>query len=205
MAKYGMVGTMSDFEGRYFPNYAALTEHLGHYRALQPEGKVGFVSGVWDLPHLGHLTYIEKAHEGVDLLVVGVDTDEITRARKKKGELDRPIVLFEERARNLSFLRAVDIITVVGEDFIEVLSAVRPDRIVFSKTTREMTEEHRSEYQKYVGEIVLLDAQAPPETVSTTARIRLMRIGAFQEAERRLEESLVETVRSTFEQLREGS
>ncbi len=168
------------YDDRYISDYAALSAFLDVYRQLHPKAKIGFVSGVWDLIHLGHMAYIEKAKEDVDLLIVGSDTDEFTRSRKSNDDIERPIVPFEERSRILSYLRAVDVITWVGEDFFAVLKAVRPDKLIFSKSTKDMDKAKMAEYKKYATEIVVLEPQAPPDKISTTARVRDLLIKGTQ-------------------------
>ena len=45
-------------------------------RKLQREGKkVVFTNGVFDILHIGHLTYLEEAKSMGDVLVVGVNSD----------------------------------------------------------------------------------------------------------------------------------
>ncbi len=174
--------THSRYEDRFKPEHKKLSDFLEDYRKFHPEAKVGFVSGVWDLTHLGHMAYIEKAKEDVDLLVVGVDTDEFTRSRKTTDDIERPIVPFEERSRILSYHRGVDIITSVGEDFFSVLEAVRPDKLVFSKSTKDMDKTKMKEYKKYAKKVVILEPQAPPDKISTTVRIRELMIKGVQQA-----------------------
>lgn len=189
--------SQSCYEERFIPDYTALADWLVIYRKLHPKAKVGFVSGVWDLIHLGHMAYIEKAKDGVDLLVVGSDTDELTRSRKATDDIDRPIVPFEERSRILSYLRAVDIVTSVGEDFISVLKAVQPDKLVFSKSTKDMNPDNLTEYKKYSAEIIFLEPQAPPDKISTTARVRDLMIKGTQKSR----EKILRVVNSTFDEI----
>lgn len=162
----------SCFEDRFITNMAQLKALIETFRSLHPRAKVGFVGGVWDLIHLGHMAYIEKAKEGMDLLIVGADTDEFTRSRKSRDGVDRPIVPFEERVMILSYLRSVDIIIPVDENFVAPLEAIRPDKLVFSKSTNDMKEDNLRKYKTYAREMIFLEPQAPPEKTSTTARVR---------------------------------
>ncbi|QQS22526.1 adenylyltransferase/cytidyltransferase family protein [bacterium] len=162
----------SCFEDRFITDMVQLKALIDTFRSLHPKAKVGFVGGVWDLIHLGHMAYIEKAKEDMDLLIVGADTDEFTRSRKSRDGVERPIVPFEERVMILSYLRSVDIIIPVDENFIAPLEAIRPDKLVFSRSTNDMKEENLKKYEAYAGEMVFLEPQAPPEKTSTTARVR---------------------------------
>ena len=45
--------------------------------------KIGLVQGSWDLFHLGHLRYIKKAKSLCDFLVIGMDSDEKIKKKKR--------------------------------------------------------------------------------------------------------------------------
>ena len=51
--------------------------------------RIVFTNGVFDLLHLGHLRYLERARSLGDALVVGVNSDESTRRMKGSA---RPLV-----------------------------------------------------------------------------------------------------------------
>ena len=64
-----------------------------------------FVSGVWDLFHVGHLNVIERASQLGDKLVVGVLTDEHVAKWQPEKFL---VIPFEQRYAIVSALRCVD-------------------------------------------------------------------------------------------------
>src|SRR5579871_2740050 len=64
-----------------------------------------FTNGHFDLLHVGHVDYLEKARALGDALFVGINSDPSARALKGSG---RPIVPAEERARLVGALRCVD-------------------------------------------------------------------------------------------------
>lgn len=174
MVKHGVFSDRPDFEARYYPDYEKLKEVIESIRKHH-KYSIGLVGGVWDLIHEGHMAYIMKASEFVDMLVVGVDTDEFTRSRPKKSPegVQRPLIPYESRARCIAYQRGVGLITRVTEDFDSVLKAVCPDVLVFSETTTDLAASKREYYLKtgWVGRIEFLPPQAPPDLVSTTARI----------------------------------
>ena len=72
---------------------------------------IGYVPGVFDLFHKGHLRLIERCKERCDILIVGVLTDELVEYYKGK----RPIISCEDRMEVIKGLRAVD--RVIPVDF----------------------------------------------------------------------------------------
>jgi len=96
---------------------------------LKAKGKrIVFTNGCFDLLHIGHVRYLEKARTLGDVLVVGVNSD--SSVRKLKGP-KRPILPEEERAGILSGLGCVDYITIFREiDPLKLITSLRPDVLV---------------------------------------------------------------------------
>src|SRR3954468_16617355 len=73
---------------------------------LHADGKtLVFTNGHFDLLHVGHLDYLEKASKLGDTLFVGVNGDSASEALKGTG---RPIVSAADRARLIAALCCVD-------------------------------------------------------------------------------------------------
>ena len=90
--------------------------------------KVVFTNGVFDLLHIGHITYMVKAAELGDKLIIGLNSD--TSVKRLKGE-DRPVNGQDSRAMLLAALFFVDAIVVFGEDTPQQLIAeLLPDILV---------------------------------------------------------------------------
>ncbi len=73
--------------------------------------KIGYVPGVYDLFHVGHLNLIRRSKERCEHLIVGVLTDELVEHFKGK----KPYIPYEERAAIIGAIREVD--EVVAVDF----------------------------------------------------------------------------------------
>ncbi len=104
-------------------------ELKGILAPLREAGKrVVFTNGCFDILHLGHIRYLEKARGYGDLLVVGVNTDQ--SIRRLKGE-NRPLYSQAERTEILAALEVVDWVTLFDEDDPRVLiSELKPDVLV---------------------------------------------------------------------------
>jgi rfaE bifunctional protein nucleotidyltransferase chain/domain len=86
---------------------------------------VVFTNGHFDLLHVGHLRYLEAARALGDALVVGVNDDTVTTARKGPG---RPVLPEDERAELLAGLACVDYVTIFHEPTAEfAVALLRPD------------------------------------------------------------------------------
>lgn len=73
--------------------------------------KVVFTNGCFDLLHLGHVDYLEKARHLGDRLIVGLNTDASVSCLKP----GRPLQDEVSRARVLASLLFVDAVVLFGE------------------------------------------------------------------------------------------
>ena len=96
---------------------------------LQKQGKkVVFTNGVFDLLHLGHVTYLQEARQQGDLLVVGLNSD--FSVKKIKGP-SKPLIPLAERAEMLLALDCVDYVSFFDEpDPYNIVKTLRPDVLV---------------------------------------------------------------------------
>ncbi len=93
------------------------------------DGKqVVFTNGHFDLLHVGHVRYLQAARALGDLLVVGVNDDASTTARK--GAF-RPIIPASARAEVLAALGCVDgVVVFAGLTADEPIALLKPDTYV---------------------------------------------------------------------------
>lgn len=95
-------------------------------KRLQARGRrIVFTNGCFDLLHVGHIRYLEKARKMGDALVVGLNSDRSVRRIKDRG---RPIIPEKERAELLAALACVDYVTVFDEpDPKRLIQGLNPD------------------------------------------------------------------------------
>ena len=96
---------------------------------LKAGGKrVVFTNGCFDLLHIGHLRYLEKAKALGDILVVGVNSDASVQVLKGSR---RPVLPLEERMELLSGLECVDYVVSFDEPTpLELITALKPHTLV---------------------------------------------------------------------------
>jgi D-beta-D-heptose 7-phosphate kinase/D-beta-D-heptose 1-phosphate adenosyltransferase len=86
--------------------------------------RVVFTNGCFDLLHVGHVKYLQKARSFGDILVLGLNSD--ASVRRLKGE-NRPLIGEEERAHLLAALDCVDYVVVFDEDTpLRLIETLRP-------------------------------------------------------------------------------
>lgn len=97
------------------PDYEKLYRRMKKITKLSEKSdkpyKIGYVPGVYDLFHVGHLRLFERCKERCDYLIVGVLTDELVEYYKAK----RPVISYENRAAVIEGLKVVD--EVIPVDF----------------------------------------------------------------------------------------
>ncbi len=137
---------------------------------LKRQGKrVVFTNGVFDILHLGHVTYLEEARRLGDVLVVGVNSDGSARALKGPR---RPILPQEERARLVAALECVDYVVIFSELTAEkVLKRLKPDLYVKGGDYTVQTLPEAPVVQGYGGRVVILPYVKGHSTTDIIRRI----------------------------------
>ena len=132
-----------------------LPDLIRQLAAWKAQGKkIVFTNGCFDLLHVGHVVYLEKAKALGDILIVGLNTDDsVTRL---KGP-DRPLVTQADRARVLASLSFVDGITLFENDTpIDLIMAIKPDILVKGADYRQEEVVGANFVQSYQGQVVLI-------------------------------------------------
>ncbi len=87
-----------------------------------------FTNGCFDIVHLGHIDYLEKARALGHRLVLGLNTD--ASVSRIKGPL-RPVVNEYARARLMAALQFIDCVTLFDEPTpLELIRAIQPNVLV---------------------------------------------------------------------------
>lgn len=121
--------------------------------------KIVFTNGCFDLLHVGHVIYLEKAANFGRHLIVGLNTDD--SVRRLKGET-RPLVHEIDRARVLAALACIDAVVMFDEDTpAELIKAIKPDVLVKGGDYRKEEVVGRED----AGEVQIIDFE---EGYSTT-------------------------------------
>jgi D-beta-D-heptose 7-phosphate kinase / D-beta-D-heptose 1-phosphate adenosyltransferase len=96
---------------------------------LKKEGeKIVFTNGCFDLIHVGHVRYLQKARILGDRLVVGLNSDHSVRRIKDPG---RPLISEDQRAEVMAALECVDYVVLFDEDDpFELIKEIKPDILV---------------------------------------------------------------------------
>ncbi len=90
---------------------------------------VVFTNGCFEILHVGHVTYLDRARSLGDALVVGVNTD--ASARRLGKAPGRPLVAESDRALLVAALESVDAVCLFDEDTpAELIAAIVPDVLV---------------------------------------------------------------------------
>ena len=138
---------------------------------LRAEGKrLVFTNGCFDILHVGHVRYLQRARELGQALLVAINSDRSVRELKGAG---RPIMNEQERAEMLAALSAVDYVTVFDDLSPRALiTEVLPD-ILVKGGDYQLDEIHgREETEAAGGRVLSLPFVEGASTSSIIERIR---------------------------------
>jgi D-beta-D-heptose 7-phosphate kinase/D-beta-D-heptose 1-phosphate adenosyltransferase len=91
--------------------------------------RIVFTNGCFDLLHVGHVRYLQTAHDMGDILIVGLNTDASVQSLNKGN--GRPVTPQGQRAEVLAALACVDYVVLFDEpDPGQLIADLKPDILV---------------------------------------------------------------------------
>jgi len=150
-----------------------LPEALEHRQRLRRAGQaLVFTNGHFDLLHVGHLDYLEKARALGGALFVGINGDHSSQSLKGTG---RPIVPAAERARLVAALACVDAAIIFDDLTADALiNALQPEIYVKGGDYRRKPLPERPTVEAYGGSVCLIDLLPDHSTTALIARIKAL-------------------------------
>jgi len=147
-----------------------LEEATAQVRRWQAAGeRVVFTNGCFDLLHVGHVTYLERARRYGHRLVVGLNTD--ASVRRLKGP-ERPLIGQGDRARVLAALAAADAVILFDQDTpLALIEQLRPDVLAKGADYREEQVVGATEVKSWGGRVVLVPLVEDRSTTDIIARM----------------------------------
>jgi rfaE bifunctional protein nucleotidyltransferase chain/domain len=141
-----------------------------HERLRVAGKRLVFTNGCFDILHVGHVRYLQRARELGDALVVAINSDHSVRELKGAG---RPVMNEEERAEMLVALSAVDYVMVFDDiSPRKLIAQVMPD-ILVKGGDYQLNEIHgREEVEAAGGRVISLPFVEGASTSSIIERIK---------------------------------
>ena len=131
---------------------------------------VVFTNGVFDLLHVGHLRYLQRARALGDALIVGLNSDRSVRANKGPS---RPVTPEGERAEILEALACVDGVVVFDQETPhDLIAAIQPDVLVKGADWAEDAIVGRDIVEARGGRVVRVPLEAGRSTTAIIEKIR---------------------------------
>jgi rfaE bifunctional protein nucleotidyltransferase chain/domain len=157
-----------------FRNKIIALEKLSAWRnRIRASGKILVVTnGVFDILHLGHVTYLQTARNFGNALLVGINSDDAVRLLKKGP--DRPVNSENDRAAILAALQSVSGVCIFVESTATAfLAAARPDIYVKGGdyTLETLNQDERRAVESAGGEIKIIPFVPGKSTTALLGKI----------------------------------
>jgi len=138
-----------------------------HEKIKAKKKKIVYTAGAWDMLHVGQIRYLQHAKQFGDVLIVGISSN---KAIQKVKGTNRPILDQQIRAEMMTYIRFVDLVTVVDNTSNQpTIALLKPDVYVTVKESWNSDYKKSEEYKtitKYGGDVKLIERQSP--YISTT-------------------------------------
>lgn len=142
-------------------------ESMSGKKIISMKKKV-LVTGVFDVLHQEHSTFLKKAKELGDYLIVGIESD--VRVRQMKGA-ERPVFTQDVRKKSLEALKIADEVFILpekfsnSEDHLALIKKIKPDYLAVSSHTKHL-DKKRAILEQCGGKVVVVHKHNP--NISTT-------------------------------------
>lgn len=139
--------------------------------SLKKEGKkIVFTNGVFDILHIGHITYLQEAKKLGDILIVGINSDHSVKTIKGGN---RPIIPVQQRAQILASLEFVDYVIIFDESTpIKTIKLIKPDIHVKGGDYQRKEIPEAGVVKSYGGKIVIASRVANASTTAIINKIK---------------------------------
>lgn len=136
--------------------------------------KIVLVGGCFDVLHVGHISFLEKAKQAGDTLIILLEND--TRIKHLKGP-QRPINVQYDRARVLAALITVDFVVLLPENMTDsfydkLILEIKP--AIIATTEQDPNRVHKERQAKLSGSKVI-DVISYIENASTSRIAELLK------------------------------
>jgi D-beta-D-heptose 7-phosphate kinase/D-beta-D-heptose 1-phosphate adenosyltransferase len=161
------VATTGGIEESKVQQLAQLVDIIAH--APHHGKKIVFTNGCFDLLHAGHVSYLQRARQLGDLLVLGLNSD--ASVQRLKGPT-RPLVQQDDRAQVMAALACVDYVVIFDEDTpLHLIETLRPDVLVKGGDYTPETVVGRQQVESWGGRVELLPFIAGRSTTKLVGKI----------------------------------
>lgn len=133
-----------------------------------------FTNGCFDLLHVGHVRYLQKAKTLGRSLIIGLNSDQSVQNIKPSppGQPSRPIVPELQRAEVLCALKAVDAVVIFNQPTATwIISSLQPEIYVKGGDYTLETLPEAPAVQAYGGKIELVQVEINSSTTGIINRI----------------------------------
>jgi rfaE bifunctional protein nucleotidyltransferase chain/domain len=132
--------------------------------------KIVFTNGTFDILHLGHVTYLEKAKSFGDVLVIGVNSDASVKSYKNP---DRPINPEKDRMAVLAALECVDYVVLFTEPTpLNLICALRPHVLAKGADWKKSQIAGAKETESWGGKVKLVKLVPGRSTTKVIEKMR---------------------------------
>jgi D-beta-D-heptose 7-phosphate kinase / D-beta-D-heptose 1-phosphate adenosyltransferase len=155
-------------EGKVLRSPEELDRQLAAWR--KDKRRIAFTNGVFDVLHVGHVSYLRFAKSYGDVLIVGVNDD--ASVKRLKGPT-RPVNPLADRMEVLAALEMVDAVCSFTEDTPKtVIERVSPNVLIKGADWAEKGVVGREWVEAHGGQVVLAPLVAGKSTTSILERAK---------------------------------